>query len=70
MKNRARQFLKSELVKRDLNYVKLAKMMNEKGFKENGDTLRTKINRGTFSFYFFLEVCETIGLDIKLEDKS
>jgi hypothetical protein len=63
MKNRARQILKSELAKRDLNYVKLAKIMQERGYKENPDTLRTKIHRGTFSFAFFLEVCES--LDIK-----
>ncbi len=62
MKDKARQILKAELAKRDLNYVKLAKIMQEKGYKENSDTLRTKIHRGTFSFAFFLEVCDSLNL--------
>lgn len=31
MKTQARQFIKSELAKRDINYVKLSKLMREKG---------------------------------------
>jgi len=39
-KNKARQFIKSELTKRDINYVRLSKLMNDKGYKENPDKIR------------------------------
>jgi hypothetical protein len=68
MKNKARQFIKSELAKRDINYVQLSKMMKSKGYNENSDTIRTKIHRGSFSFAFLLEVCDS--LDIELTIKS
>jgi len=73
MKNKARQFIKSELAKRDINYVQLSKLMNNKGYDENPDTIRTKVHRGSFSFAFLLEVCDSLDIDIiflekKLED--
>ena len=67
MKDQARQFLKSELVKRDLNFVKLAEIMNKKGYKENQHTLRTKINRGTFSFAFLLEILDSLNLEFEIK---
>jgi len=71
MKQEARQFIKSEMAKRDLNYVKLAKLMNKKGYtSETPDTLRTKIHRGSFSFAFFLEVCDSLNLDFYVAERS
>ena len=70
MKNKARQIIKSEMAKRDLNYIKLAQLMKQKGYNESQDTLRTKINRGTFSFYFFLQLCDSLNLELKLIDKQ
>jgi len=70
MKNKARQIIKAELVKRDINYVKLAKLLQEKGYKENPDSIRTKINRGSFSFAFVLEICDVLNLDIIFTDKK
>jgi len=70
MKNEARQFIKSELAKRDINYVQLASYMNKKGYKENPDTIRTKIHRGSFSFSFILEVCDSLNLTIDIKDKG
>jgi hypothetical protein len=64
MKEKARQFIKSELAKRDINYVKLSKLMNDKGYNENPDTIRTKVHRGSFSFAFILEVCDSLNIDI------
>lgn len=69
MKQEARQFIRSEMAKRDLNYVKLAKIMNEKGYTETSDTLRTKIHRGAFSFAFVLEFCDSLDLDIAIIKK-
>lgn len=68
MKKEARKFLKLELAKRDISYVKLAELMVAKGYKETPDTIRSKINRGTFSFAFVLEVCSTFGCEFKLVD--
>ena len=70
MKDKARQFIKSELAKRDINYVKLAKLMNDKGFNETPDTIRSKIHRGTFSFSFVLEVCEALNIDILFKENN
>ncbi len=68
MKNEARQFIKSELAKRDMNYVTLAKAMNIKGYNENPDSIRTKIHRGSFSFAFLLEVCDSLNLKLKVDN--
>ncbi len=70
MKQKARQFIRSEMAKRDLSYVKLAKLMNEKGYEETSDTLRTKIHRGSFSFAFFLEVCDSLHLDFYVNEQK
>jgi hypothetical protein len=69
MKDKARQFIKSELAKRDVNYVKLSELMNKKGYDENPDTIRTKVHRGSFSFAFLLEVCDSLGIDVVCMNK-
>jgi hypothetical protein len=66
VKDKARQFIKSELTKRDINYVKLAKIMQEKGYNENADAIRTKIYRGSFSFAFLLKVCDSLNLAVEI----
>lgn len=70
MKQIARQFIRSELAKRDLNYVQLAQLMQQKGYKETPDTIRSKIHRGSFSFPFLLEICDTLNLDFYLKEKQ
>jgi hypothetical protein len=68
MKTKARQFIKSELAKRDINYVQLSKIMKDKGYQETPDTIRTKIHRGSFSFSFILELCDSLNLKLSLRD--
>jgi hypothetical protein len=68
MKTKARQFIKSELAKRDINYVQLSKLMKDKGYQETPDTIRTKIHRGSFSFSFVLELCDSLNLKLSLYD--
>ena len=68
MKTQARQFIKSELAKRDINYVQLSKIMKDKGYQETPDTIRTKIHRGSFSFSFVLELCDSLNLKLSLYD--
>ena len=68
MKNKAKEFIKNELKKRKISYIKLSNLMKENGFKYSENTIRSKINRGSFSFVFFLEVCRSLNLQIELKD--
>jgi hypothetical protein len=70
MKDKARQFIKSELAKRDINYVQLSELMKKKGYDENPDTIRTKVHRGSFSFAFLLEVCDSLNIEIICKNKN
>ena len=70
MKNKARVFIKSLLLNRNINYVQLSEKMNSKGYKETPDTIRTKVHRGSFSFAFLLEVCDTLDIKLSIEDLS
>jgi len=64
MKNRAKEFLKKELKNRKITYIKLSKIMKDKGFEYSENTIRSKINRGSYSFAFLLEVCDSLDIDI------
>ncbi len=67
MKNIAKEFIKDILKKRNLTYSMLSKKMKEKGYIYSDNTIRTKVNRGSYSFVFLLEVCDS--LDVKIEIK-
>jgi len=69
MKNKARVFIKSLLLNKGINYVQLSERMNSKGYKETPDTIRTKVHRGSFSFAFLLEVCDTLDIELSPEDR-
>jgi ribose 5-phosphate isomerase RpiB len=62
MKNRAKEFIKNELKKRNLTYIELSSIMNDKGYVYSENTIRSKINRGSYSFVFLLEVCDSLGV--------
>jgi hypothetical protein len=67
---RARNVLKGELARRGLSYEDLAIKLKQIGIDENANNLRSKINRGTFSAAFFLQVLSAIGcraVDIQIE---
>jgi len=70
VKNKAKVFIKSILLNKDINYVQLSEKMNNKGYKETPDTIRTKVHRGSYSFAFLLEVCDTIDIEIVTKDKQ
>lgn len=70
-KSKAKRLIKSELAKREIDYIKLAELMNAIGADEKQVNIANKINRGTFSFSFALQVFEAIGvkhLDIQMLD--
>lgn len=66
---RARNLLKGELARRGVGYDELAKRLKQMGVTDTPDNLRTKINRGTFSAFFLLQVlhaidCKTLNVSI------
>lgn len=60
--NRAKRLIKSELAKRDFDYVKLAKLMNDIGSDEKQANIANKINHGKFDFSFALQIFAAIGV--------
>ena len=68
MKNEAKQFIKDELKKRKITYLMLSVLMKEKGYNYSDNTIRSKINRGSYSFSFLLEVCDSLNLTLKFEE--
>lgn len=68
-KNKAKSMIKSELAKQDIDYIELSKRLKEIGVEDTQINLANKINRGTFSFLFALQVFKVIGLKkINIED--
>ena len=58
---RARNLLKGELARRGLNYADVAASLKKLGVNESPENIRNKINRGTFSAFFLLQVLHAIG---------
>lgn len=59
----AKTIIKTELQKKNINYVDLAEKLNKLGHTETNITLANKINRGKFGFDFALAVLNVIGAD-------
>ncbi len=67
--SKAKRIIKSELAKREIDYIKLAKLMKAIGVDEKQANIANKINRGTFSFSFALQIFEAIGVEhLNLKD--
>lgn len=62
-KDRAKSVIKAELAKQNIDFIKLAELLKKIGIEEDNVNLSNKINRGTFSFIFALQIFEV--LDIK-----
>jgi Domain of unknown function (DUF6471) len=68
-KKLASNILKAELVKRGLKFQELHEKLEKIGIITSYNTMRLKINRGTFSFAFFLDCMKAIGVkSINLSD--
>jgi len=65
----AKQVIKMEMLKKDINFVELQKLMEEKGYNYSLDAIRQKVGRGTYDARFLYEFAESIGLDIVFVDK-
>lgn len=55
----ASAILKAELARRNVDYTALAAMLGD----ESPQQLRTKINRGSFTFGFLIRVVRTLGIN-------
>lgn len=57
----SRKIIQMEMLKRDLTYGALTKMLNDAGIEENERNLRNKIARGEFSAPFMLMCLSVMG---------
>lgn len=57
----AKNILKVELTKKNIDYKNLSEKLLAIGIHENPANLNSKINRGTFSFIFFIQCMQAIG---------
>ena len=58
----AKGLIRAELARRQLSYADLADRLAALGVKESERNLSNKINRGTFTVVFLLQVMEAIGV--------
>ena len=60
-KKRATNMIKAELMRRGITYDQLQEKLAAMGVDESANGINVKINRGTFSFVFFLQAMKAIG---------
>ncbi len=60
--NEAKTVLKAILADRNIKYQELANALNRIGIEENYNSISTKLNRGTFSFAFFLQCLHALEI--------
>lgn len=53
--------LKAELARKGVDYESLAAKLKEFGVEESYNSINTKINRGAFTFQFFIQCMKAIG---------
>jgi hypothetical protein len=65
----AAKMLKSELARAGVGYEDLIGKLKEIGVEESYKGIAAKINRGTFSFAFFMQCMKALGRDmVRLEN--
>jgi hypothetical protein len=58
----AKGLIRAELARRNLGYKELAERLTAIGVKETERNLSNKINRGTFTVVFLLQVMSALGV--------
>ena len=67
----ARRLLRNEMDKRAVRFKKLSSLLESQGVTLEVVPLTNKVNRGTFSFIFFLQCMRALDVDvIRLFDKE
>lgn len=59
---KATRTLKIEIARHDMTYHELAERLANMGVKESASAISNKINRGSFSFVFFLQCMSALGV--------
>lgn len=70
MATEATRVLRAEMARRGINFKQLAEALaalEGHGSAESVQVLSNKINRGRFSFAFFLRAIKAMGIQLKLE---
>jgi len=67
---KVKQFIKMEMLKKDINFVDLSKLMKEKGYDYTLDAIRQKVGRGTYDTRFLFAFADSLDLDVKLLPKE
>lgn len=57
----ARRILRRELVRRNITYARLQKLLAAIGVEETERSIASKVSRGSFSFAFFVQCMRAIG---------
>jgi len=65
-----KQVIKMEMLKKDMNFVELQKVMQEHGYNYSLDAIRQKVGRGTYDARFLYEFAESMGLEILFTNKK
>jgi len=60
-KRYAKTLLKSEIARKDMNFIEVSERMKELGIEESPQNISNKIARGSFSATFMLQVLHAIG---------
>lgn len=63
----ATNIIKSELVRQNIKYDELILRLKRIGIIENYKGIANKINRGSFTFVFFMQCMEAINKKIELK---
>lgn len=65
---KATNILKSILTRRNIKYHELSIKLKALGVEETQGSISNKISRGTFSFTFFMQCMEALGIkEIRLD---
>lgn len=65
----ATNLLKAELTRRGISYDMLQVKLSKLGIQETANSINVKINRGAFSFVFFLQCSKAIGIqNLRLDE--
>lgn len=62
--------VKAELTRRGISYEQLREKLEAIGVSETANSINIKLNRGTFSFVFFLQIMTAIDAKVfRLKDE-
>ncbi len=66
MTKQVKQFIKMEMLKKDINFIDLHRLMTDKGYDYSLDAIRQKVGRGTYDARFLFSFADSLDLDVKL----